>query len=34
VIKGVNPFLTTYLLILALFVAFPAIVTVPLAWLR
>jgi len=34
VIKGVNPFLVTYLLILALFVAFPPIVTAPLAWLR
>jgi tripartite ATP-independent transporter DctM subunit len=34
VIKGVNPFLLTYVLILALFVAFPQIVTAPVAWLR
>jgi TRAP-type transport system large permease protein len=34
VIKGVNPFLITYALILALFVAFPQIVTTPVAWLR
>ncbi|MDO5693101.1 MAG: TRAP transporter large permease subunit [Pseudomonadota bacterium] len=34
VIKGVNPFLVTYLAILSLFVVFPQIVTVPLAWLR
>ena len=34
VIKGVNPFLLTYTLILALFVAFPQIVTAPVAWLR
>ncbi len=34
VIKGVNPFLLTYVLILALFVVFPQIVIAPVAWLR
>ncbi len=34
VIKGVNPFLITYTAILALFVAFPQIVTAPVAWMR
>ncbi len=34
VIKGVNPFLVTYLAILVLFVIFPALVTAPVAWLR
>jgi TRAP-type transport system large permease protein len=34
VIVGVNPFLITYTLILALFVMFPQIVTAPVAWLR
>jgi TRAP-type transport system large permease protein len=34
VIRGVNPFLITYLLILALFVVFPQIVIAPVAWLR
>jgi tripartite ATP-independent transporter DctM subunit len=34
VIKGVNPFLVTYVLILALFVAFPQIVIAPVAWMR
>ena len=34
VIKGVNPFLVTYLLILALMVLFPQIVTAPVAWMR
>lgn len=34
VIKGVNPFLLTYALILALLVVFPQIVTVPVAWMR
>ncbi|MDT7838319.1 TRAP transporter large permease [Aquabacterium sp. OR-4] len=34
VVKGVNPFLVTYVLILALFVAFPQLVTAPVAWLR
>jgi len=34
VIKGVNPFLVTYVLILALFVIFPQIVTAPVAWMR
>jgi TRAP-type transport system large permease protein len=34
VIKGVNPFLVTYIFILGLFVAFPQIVTAPVAWMR
>lgn len=34
VIKGVNPFLFTYLLILSLFVVFPQLVTAPVAWMR
>ncbi len=34
VIKGVNPFLFVYTLILALFVLFPQLVTMPVAWLR
>jgi tripartite ATP-independent transporter DctM subunit len=34
VIRGVNPFLLTYIAILALFTAFPQIVTAPLVWLR
>ena len=34
VIKGVNPFLITYTLILFLFVLFPQIVTAPVAWMR
>jgi len=34
VIKGVNPFLATYLVILALFIVFPQIVTAPVAWMR
>lgn len=34
VVRGVSPFLATYVVILALFVAFPQIVTAPLAWLR
>jgi tripartite ATP-independent transporter DctM subunit len=34
VIRGVNPFLITYLAILSLFVAFPQIVTAPVAFLR
>lgn len=34
VIKGVNPFLLTYTLILTLLVVFPQIVTVPVAWMR
>lgn len=34
VIRGVSPFLVTYLLILAAFVAFPQLVTVPAAWMR
>lgn len=34
VIKGVNPFLVVYLVLLALFVAFPQLVTAPVAWMR
>jgi tripartite ATP-independent transporter DctM subunit len=34
VIRGVNPFLITYLAILAVFTAFPQIVTAPVAWMR
>ena len=34
VVKGVNPFLVAYVLILALFVAFPQLVTAPVAWMR
>lgn len=34
VIKGVNPFLITYILILFLFVLFPQIVIAPVAWMR
>ncbi|KRH99726.1 TRAP transporter large permease [Curvibacter sp. PAE-UM] len=34
VIKGVNPFLFTYLLILILFIVFPQLVTAPVAWMR
>lgn len=34
VIRGVNPFLITYLLILSTFVIFPQIVTAPVKWLR
>jgi len=34
VIKGVNPFLLTYVLLLSLFVVFPQIVTAPVAWMR
>ena len=34
VIKGVNPFLLTYTVILFLFVLFPQIVTAPVAWMR
>ena len=34
VIKGVNPFLIAYTLILFLFVLFPQIVTAPVAWMR
>ena len=34
VIKGVNPFLFTYVLILALLVVFPQIVTAPVLWIR
>jgi TRAP-type C4-dicarboxylate transport system permease large subunit len=34
VIRGVNPVLLTYTLILALFVVFPQIVTAPVAWMR
>ncbi|WP_394757502.1 TRAP transporter large permease [Rhodoferax sp.] len=34
VIKGVNPFLITYILILALLVVFPQLVIAPVAWMR
>jgi len=34
VIKGVNPFLITYVLILTLFTLFPQIVIAPVAWMR
>lgn len=34
VIKGVNPFLVVYTAILFLFVLFPQLVTVPVAWMR
>ncbi len=34
VVKGVNPFLFVYTLLLVLFVVFPQIVTLPVAWLR
>ncbi|MDR3371505.1 TRAP transporter large permease subunit [Rhodoferax sp.] len=34
VVRGISPFLITYILILALFVAFPQIVTAPVAWMR
>jgi TRAP-type transport system large permease protein len=34
VVKGVNPFLLVYTLILVLFVIFPQLVTAPVAWLR
>jgi tripartite ATP-independent transporter DctM subunit len=34
VIKGVNPFLVTYVAVLILFVVFPSLVTAPVAWMR
>jgi TRAP-type transport system large permease protein len=34
VVKGVSPFLITYVIILAVFVLFPQIVTAPVAWMR
>ena len=34
VVKGVNPFLITYVIILAIFVLFPQIVTAPVVWMR
>jgi tripartite ATP-independent transporter DctM subunit len=34
VVRGVNPFLFTYVLILIVFVLFPQIVTAPVAWMR
>ncbi|CAN7545454.1 TRAP transporter large permease [Acidovorax sp. LjRoot194] len=34
VIRGVNPFLLTYVLIMALLVVFPQIVTAPVHWMR
>jgi TRAP-type C4-dicarboxylate transport system permease large subunit len=34
VIKGVNPFLLVYVMILTLFVLFPQLVIAPVAWMR
>ena len=34
VVKGVNPFLITYVIILGIFVLFPQIVTAPIEWMR
>ncbi|OIP16239.1 MAG: L-dehydroascorbate transporter large permease subunit [Comamonadaceae bacterium CG2_30_59_20] len=34
VIRGISPFLITYVAILALFILFPQIVTAPVAWMR
>ena len=34
VVKGVNPFLITYVIILGIFVLFPQIVTAPIGWMR
>jgi tripartite ATP-independent transporter DctM subunit len=34
VVKGVNPFLAAYVLVLTLFVIFPQLVTAPVAWMR
>jgi len=34
VIKGVNPFLITYTIILVMFTAFPELVTAPIKWMR
>ncbi|MFZ4289672.1 TRAP transporter large permease [Variovorax sp. HJSM1_2] len=34
VVKGINPFLITYMAILVLLVAFPQLVTAPVAWMR
>jgi TRAP-type transport system large permease protein len=34
VIRGTTPFLAAYVLMLALFVVFPGLVTTPLGWLR
>jgi tripartite ATP-independent transporter DctM subunit len=34
IIKGVNPFLLTYLIVLGLFIVFPQIVIAPVAWMR
>ncbi len=34
VIRGISPFLITYIGILTLFIAFPQIVTAPVAWMR
>jgi len=34
VIRGVNPFLMTYVVLLTLFVIFPQIVTLPVQWMR
>ena len=34
VIKGVNPFLITYTVILVMFTVFPELVTAPIKWMR
>jgi len=34
VIRGVNPFLLAYVCVLGLFIVFPQLVTVPVAWMR
>jgi TRAP-type transport system large permease protein len=34
VIRGVNPFLLAYIVVLGLFIVFPQLVTVPVAWMR
>ena len=34
VIRGVNPFLLAYIAVLGLFIVFPQLVTVPVAWMR
>jgi len=32
--KGIWPFLLTYILLILLFIIFPGIITMPMAWLR
>jgi TRAP-type transport system large permease protein len=34
VVRGVNPFLLAYLVVLTLLILFPPLVTAPAAWLR